>query len=172
MRCNTINRATPELVLTCSHAQNVKWWTTMCSDERLQFLQWWTTKKSKPDLFTSKARCISAKKKFICKSLVIGNLMDKWNFFGQFLLKVCSDVLSLKHALDHAYYDHTAYSSRWYNRWKDEILAADHWLVLGNKVKILLIDIETSIRRNVYRRHFERGVKSLARRRCTVYNYY
>jgi len=33
-----------ELVLTCSDAQNVQWWTKMCSDERL-FLQWWITKK-------------------------------------------------------------------------------------------------------------------------------
>jgi len=25
----------PGLVLTCSDAQNVQWWTKMCSDERL-----------------------------------------------------------------------------------------------------------------------------------------
>jgi len=34
----------PGLVLTCSDAQNVEWWTKMCSDERL-FVQWWSKKK-------------------------------------------------------------------------------------------------------------------------------
>jgi len=32
------------LVLTCSNAQNVKWRTKMCSDERL-FPRWWNAKK-------------------------------------------------------------------------------------------------------------------------------
>ena len=32
------------LVLVCSDAQNVQWWTKMCSDERL-FVQWWIKKK-------------------------------------------------------------------------------------------------------------------------------
>jgi len=37
---------TPEagLVLVCSDAENVQWWTKMCSDERL-FVQWWIKKK-------------------------------------------------------------------------------------------------------------------------------
>jgi len=32
------------LALTCSDAQNVQWWTKMCSDER-RFQYWWTKKK-------------------------------------------------------------------------------------------------------------------------------
>jgi len=39
-------------VSLCSDAQNVQWWTEMCSDERL-FLQWWITKKLKQQIFTS-----------------------------------------------------------------------------------------------------------------------
>jgi len=35
---------TTGLVLVCSDAQNVQWWTKMCSDERL-FVQWWIKKK-------------------------------------------------------------------------------------------------------------------------------
>ena len=34
----------PGLVLVRSYAQNVQWWTKMCSDERL-FVQWWIKKK-------------------------------------------------------------------------------------------------------------------------------
>jgi len=32
------------LVLVCGDAQNVQWWTKMCSDERL-FVQWWIKNK-------------------------------------------------------------------------------------------------------------------------------
>ena len=45
----------PGLVLTCSDAQHVQWWTKMCSDEWL-FLQWWIAKRVKSWSKTCKKR--------------------------------------------------------------------------------------------------------------------
>ena len=44
IQCNLFITYKAGLVLVCSDAQNVQWWTKMCSDERL-FVQWWIKKK-------------------------------------------------------------------------------------------------------------------------------
>jgi len=53
---------TAGLVLTCSDAQNVQWWTKMCSDERL-FVQWWSKKKWKAYVVLTVTRVESKVKK-------------------------------------------------------------------------------------------------------------